>query len=132
MISGVQNFKYKPEEVGPIIANSVLKNKFNVYQTYFVCQYLIAWGYTTEPYLLLSKFARQKNLFPKLYKQYVKLGYFLQLFDNKREWKKLKSVLGTLSERYPNDLCDLFKWNQMGIRSLENKEVAKIFCETCN
>lgn len=131
-ISGVQNYRYDSQMVGPMITNSALKNKFNVYQTYFVCQYLISWGYTVEPYLLLSKFARQKNLFPKLYKQYVKLGYFLQQFDNKREWKKIKVAMNTLASDHPSDFCDLFKWDQMGVRALENKEVAELFCKTCN
>jgi len=132
LISGVQNYRYDPQMAGPLITNSVLKNKFNVHQTYLVCQYLIEWGLTVEPYLLLSKYARQKNLFPKLYKQYIKLGYFLQQFDSKREWKKIKVALSTLAKDYPEDFCDLFKWHQMGVRALSNKTIADLFCETCN
>jgi hypothetical protein len=131
LISGVQTTRYSPQMATPKIVNMVLKNKFNVYQTYFVSQYLIDWGYTMEPYLLLSKFARQKNVFPKLYKQYIKLGYFLQQFNNKREWKRIKAAMVTLSQKNSQEYCDLFKWHQMGVRALENKEVAKIFCETC-
>lgn len=130
-ISGVINYRYEAEMVAPLIVQSTLKNKFNVYKTYFVCQYLIEWDYTTEPYLLLSKFARQKGLFPKLYKQYIKLAYYLQQFDNKREWKKIHAALKILSQSYPNEFCDLFKWYQMGVRSLEKKEIAELFCKTC-
>ena len=131
LISGVQTQRYSSQMVASMVASMALKNKFNAYQTYFICQYLIDWGYTMEPYLLLSKFARQKNVFPKLYKQYIKLGYFLQQFDNKREWKRIKIAMLTLSKKYPKEFCDLFKWYQMGVRSLERKEVAKLFCETC-
>jgi len=131
LISGVQTKRYSSQMAAPMIAKMALKNKFNMYKTYFISQYLIDWGYTMEPYLLLSKFARQKNAFPKLYKQYIKLGYFLQQFDNKREWKRIKAAMITLSQKSPQEYCDLFKWNQMGVRALENKEVVKIFCETC-
>jgi len=131
LISGVQNYRYQPQMAQPIITSLALKQKLNVQQTYFVCQYLISWGYTVEPYLLLSKFARKKGLFPKLYKQHIKLAYYLQLFDNPREWKKIKITLKNLGADYPEDYCDLFKWHQMGVRALENKEVAKIFCENC-
>ncbi len=131
-ISGVINSRYDAQMVAPLIVQSTLKNKFNVYQTYFVCQYLIEWDYVVEPYLLLSKFARQRGLFPKLYKQYVKLGYYLQQFNNKREWKKIKAALKNLSTNHPEEFCDLFKWHQMGVRALENEEMAALFCETCN
>jgi hypothetical protein len=131
LISGVQNYRYDSQMVGPMITSSVMKNKFNVHQSYFVCQYLISWGYTVEPYLLLSKYARQKNLFPKLYKQYVKLGYFLQQFDEKREWKRIKIALKILAESNPDEFCDLFKWEQMGVRALKKSEIAKLFCESC-
>jgi hypothetical protein len=131
MISGVQNYRYESSMVAPILIQSVLQNKFDVYKTYFVCQYLIQWGYINEPYLLLSKFARQKKLFPKLYKQYIKLGYFLQLFEDKKEWKKIKIAINNLSASHPEEFCDLFKWNQMGVRALEKKEIANKFCEVC-
>ena len=131
LVSGVQTQRYSTQQSAALIVKLALKNKFNAYQTYFVSQYLIDWGFTMEPYLLLSKFARQKNVFPKLYKQYIKLGYFLQLFDNKREWKRIKAAMLILSIKEPQEYCDLFKWYQMGVRSIENKEVSKIFCETC-
>jgi len=131
LVSGVQTKRYSSQIAAPLIVEMTLKNKFNAYQTYFVSQYLIDWGFTMEPYLLLSKFARQKNVFPKLYKQYIKLGYFLQQFNNKREWKRIKAAMVLLSQKNPQEYCDIFKWNQMGVRALENKEVAKIFCETC-
>lgn len=131
LISGVQTMRYIPQMAAPMIVRMALKNKFNVYQTYFVSQYLIDWGFTMEPYLLLSKFARQNNVFPKLYKQYIKLGYFLQQFNNKREWKKIRTAMIVLSQKNSQEYCDLFKWYQMGVRALENKEVAKIFCDTC-
>jgi len=131
LVSGVQTKRYSPQIATPLIVEMTLKNKFNAYQTYFVSQYLIDWGFTMEPYLLLSKFARQKNAFPKLYKQYIKLGYFLQQFNNKREWKRIKAAMIILSQKKPQEYCDIFKWDQMGVRALENKEVSKIFCETC-
>jgi len=131
LVSGVQTKRYSSQMAAPLIVKMTLKNKFNAYQTYFVSQYLIDWGFTMEPYLLLSKFARQKNVFPKLYKQYIKLGYFLQQFNNKREWKKIKAAMTLLSQKNPQEYCDIFMWNQMGVRALENKEVSKIFCETC-
>lgn len=131
LISNVQAKQLSSQAVISRIVRLALKNKFNEYQTYFVSQYLIDWGYNMEPYLLLSKFARQKNMFPKLYKQYVKLGYFLQQFNNKREWRKIKSAMISLLESDSREYCDLFKWNQMGVRTLENSEVAKMFCEVC-
>lgn len=130
-ISGVINYRYEKDMVAPLIVQLALKNKFDVYKTYFVCQYLIEWDYTIEPYLLLSKYARQRGLFPKLYKQYVKLAYYLQQFGNKREWKKIYAAFKILSNNYPNEFCDLFKWHQMGVRALEKKEVADLFCKTC-
>lgn len=130
-ISGVINYRYEKDMVAPLIVQLALKNKFDVYKTYFICQYLIEWDYTVEPYLLLSKFARQRGLFPKLYKQYVKLAYYLQRFGNKREWKKIYVAFKILSNNYPDEFCDLFKWNQMGVRALEKKEVADLFCKTC-
>ena len=130
-ISGVINYRYEKEMVAPLIVQTALKNKFDVYKTYFVCQYLIEWDYTVEPYLLLTKFARQKGLFPKLYKQYVKLAYYLQRFGNKREWKKIYAAFKILSNNYPDEFCDLFKWHQMGVRALEKKEIADLFCKTC-
>ena len=131
LISGVQTKRYLSQIVVSKIVKMALKNKLNVYQTYFISQYLIDWGYTLEPYLLLSKFAKQKNEFPKLYKQYIKLGYFLQQFSNKREWKRVKAAMITLSEKHPKEFCELFKWNQMGVRAIENTEVSKMFCEIC-
>ncbi len=131
-ISGVITGRYEAAMVAPLIVQTNLKNKFDVYKTYFICQYLIEWNYTVEPYLLLSKYARQKGLFPKLYKQYVKLAYYLQLFDNKREWKKTQAALKILANDYPEDFCDIFKWYQMGVRALSKTEVAALFCETCD
>lgn len=131
LISGVQNGRYSDKMAVPLLLNSVLKMKFNVKQTYFVCQYFIAWGYTTEPYILLSKYAKMPGQIPKLYKQYIKLGYYLGMFENKKEWKKLLMVMTNLSKTHPAEFCDLFKWNQMGIRALEYKEIAALFCETC-
>lgn len=131
LIMEVQNFRRSPQQAAPIILNNVLKKKFSLLQTYFVCQYFIDWGLSAEPYILLSKFARVPGNIPKLYKQYVKLGYFLQQFDNKREWKKIKRAMTILSEQSEGDFCDLFKWNQMGVRAMEKKEVAEAFCAKC-
>ena len=131
LISGVENSRYSDQMVAPILLSNVLKMKFTLKQTYFICQYLIEWGYTTEPYILLSKFAKMPGQLPKLYKQYVKLGYYLGQFENKKEWKKLFQVMKNLAENHPAEFCDLFKWNQMGVRALEKKELAGLFCEKC-
>ncbi|WP_027420891.1 CAP domain-containing protein [Crocinitomix catalasitica] len=109
----------------------VLKYKFDVTQTYYICQYLIEWGYTAEPYILLSKFAKVPNQFPKLYAQYLVLGYFLQEYNNAKEWKRIRVVMRNMAAKYPDEFCDLFKWNQMGVRSLVKKEIAGLFCEFC-
>ena len=105
--------------------------KFDVKQTYFICQYLIYWGYTTEPYIMLTKFAKMPGQIPKLYKQYIKLGYFLKQFDNKKEWKKIYFAMKNLVAKNPDEFCDLFKWHQMGVRALSYKEVSELFCEYC-
>ncbi len=131
LIMGFQNYRYDADMVVPILINNVLKKKFDLKQTYFICQFLIEWGYTEEPYLLLSKFARRPGQFPKLYRQYLKLGYFLGQFDNKKEWKKIKVVFKNLAEDHPKEFCDLFKWHQMGVRALEKEEIADLFCEKC-
>lgn len=132
LISGVQTGRYSDQMVAPMLLQNVLKMKFNLKQTYFICQYLIEWGYTMEPYILLSKFARIPGQFPKLYKQYIKLGYYLGMFDNKKEWKKLLLVMRNLSKDHPSEFCDLFRWNQMGVRALQYPEVAELFCESCS
>jgi hypothetical protein len=131
LISGVQNFRYSDKMVVPILLNSVLKNKFSLKQTYFICQYLIAWGYTSEPYILLAKYAKMPGQIPKLYKQYIKLGYFLGMFENKKEWKKMTLVFKNLVDANPAEFCDLFRWEQMGVRALEYKEIADLFCKAC-
>ncbi|MBI3135889.1 MAG: hypothetical protein HYZ14_14520 [Bacteroidetes bacterium] len=131
LISGVENNRYSDKMVAPILLNNVLKMKFSLKQTYFICQYLIEWGYTTEPYILLSKFAKTPGQLPKLYKQYIKLGYYLGMFENKKEWKKLLMVLKNLAQNHPDEFCDLFKWDQMGVRALEYKEIAELFCKEC-
>jgi len=131
LISGVQNGRYSDKMVVPILLSNVLKMKFSLKQTYFICQYLIQWGYTTEPYILLSKFAKIPGQIPKLYKQYVKLGFYLGHFEDKKEWKKIFVVLKNLAQNHPHDFCDLFQWDEMGVRSLEIKELATLFCETC-
>ncbi len=131
LIMDVQNYLVDPRLAAPIILNNVLKKKFNVIRTYFVCQYFIEWGLTVEPYILLSKFARSSGQIPKLYKQYIKLGYFLQQFEKKREWKKIKRSVDILAEGAAVEFCDLFKWNQMGVRALQKKEIAILFCDKC-
>ncbi len=131
LISGVQNFRYSDKMVVPILLGSVLKNKFSLKQTYFICQYLIAWGYTNEPYILLAKYAKLPGQIPKLYKQYIKLGYFLGMFENKKEWKKMTLVFKNLVDVNPAEFCDLFRWEQMGVRALEYKDIAAIFCREC-
>jgi hypothetical protein len=100
-------------------------------QTYFICQYLIQWGYTAEPYVLLSKYARRPGEIHKLYGQYIKLGYYLQQFENEREWKKIRNVISNMAKENPKEFCELFKWEEMGVRCLEKPEIAKLFCETC-
>ena len=131
LISGVQNYRYSDQMVAPILLQTTLKKKFNLKQTYFICQYLIDWGYTTEPYILLSKFAKRPGQLPKLYKQYLKLGYFLGQFNNKKEWKKIRNVFKSLANAHPDEFCDLFRWNQMGVRALDIPEIAELFCEQC-
>jgi uncharacterized protein YkwD len=131
LISGVQNYRYSDKMVAPILLQTSLKKKFNLKQTYFICQYLIDWGYTTEPYILLSKFAKRPGQLPKLYKQYLKLGYFLGQFNNKKEWKKIKNVFKSLADNHPEEFCDLFRWSQMGVRALDIPEIADLFCQEC-
>ncbi len=131
LITQVENFQTSSDAVTPLLLENVLKKKFDLKQTYFICQYLVDWGYTVEPYVLLSKFARRPNQIPKLYMQYLKLGYFLQQFDNSREWKKIRNVVKNLAENHPTEFCRLFQWDQMGIGSLTKKEIAELFCEKC-
>jgi len=131
MISGVQNNRYSDKMAVPILLNHVLKNKFPIKQTYFICQYLIEWGYTSEPYVLLSKFAKMPGQIPKLYTQFIKLGYYLGMFENKKEWKKILVVLKNLAAVSDKEFCSLFEWNQMGVRALEYPEIADLFCEKC-
>lgn len=131
LISGVQNYRYSDKMVAPILLETALKKKFDLKKTYFICQYLIEWGYTAEPYILLSKYARRPGQMAKLYKQYLKLGYFLGQFNEKKEWKKIRNVFKSLAEDHPEEFCDLFKWNQMGIRALDIPEIADLFCANC-
>jgi len=131
LIMGVENFRYSDKMAVPILLQTVLKKKFDLKKTYFICQYLIEWGYTAEPYILLSKFARRPGQIAKLYKQYLKLAYFLGQFENEKEWKKIRNVFKSLANQYPNEFCDLFKWNQMGVRSLDIPEISELFCEKC-
>ncbi len=131
LILKVQQFELDPDPVAATLVENVLRKKFDLKQTYFVCQYLIRWGYTAEPYVLLSKFARRPGEFPKLYGQYLKLAYFLGQFDNPREWKKIRNILKNMAAIYPADFCELFKWDQMGVSSLAKEEVAALFCEAC-
>lgn len=131
LISGVENARYSDQMVANILLQNVLKMKFTLKQTYFICQYLIEWGYTTEPYILLAKYAKMPGQMPKLYKQYIKLGYFLGMFDNKKEWKKLYLAFKNLVIAEPSEFCDLFTWEQMGVRALDYKEIAELFCKEC-
>ncbi|WP_070137870.1 CAP domain-containing protein [Crocinitomix algicola] len=131
MIHAVENFQSKPEQVIDSIMEFVIDLKFDLKPTYLICQYLIDWGYTAEPYVLLSKFARRSGEFPKLYKQYLKLGYFLQQFEVEKEWKKIKNVIKNLAEDYPEEFCMLFKWNEMGVGGLAKQEIAELFCQNC-
>ncbi len=132
LISAVENGRSAPDAATAKLLDNVLKRKFELNQTYFICQYLIQWGYSAEPYVLLSKFARRSNEIPKLYLQYLKLGYFLQQFEKEGEWKKIRVVIKNLAQDHPEDFCNLFKWDEMGVRSLEKKEIAELFCEKCN
>ena len=131
LILKVENYELDPDGVAAKLLDNVLRNKFELKKTYYICQYLIRWGYTAEPYVLLSKYAKRPGEIPKLYGQYLKLGYFLGQFDNPREWKKSKNVLRNLSSEHPQEFCGLFKWDQMGVRCLERKEIADLFCKTC-
>lgn len=131
LISGVQNYRYSDKMVAPILLETALKKKFDLKKTYFICQYLIEWGYTAEPYILLSKYAKRPGQMAKLYKQYLKLGYFLGQFNQKKEWKKIRNVFKSLAQDHPQEFCDLFKWNQMGVRALDVPEIAALFCENC-
>ena len=131
LISAVEKGRTAPDLATAALLENVIKRKFELNQTYFICQYLIQWGYSAEPYVLLSKFARRSNEIPKLYLQYLKLGYFLQQFEKEGEWKKIKMVIKNLAEDHPDAFCNLFKWDEMGVRSLEKKEIAELFCEKC-
>lgn len=132
LITQVERGNRLPSEVIDSIMDYVLDLKLELNQTYFICQYLIDWGYTAQPYVLLSKFSRRAGEFPKLYKQFLKLGYYLQQFENEKEWKKIKNILQNLATDYPTEFCNLFKWNEMGVGSLEKKEIAALFCENCS
>jgi len=131
IINEVENFRLAPDAGTDQLMALVLASKFDLKETYLICQYLIQWGNSAEPYVLLSKFARRPNQLPKLYTQYLKLGYFLLQFENAGEWKKIKMVLKNLAENYPNEFCTLFKWDEMGVGSLQKKEIAELFCEAC-
>lgn len=131
LISGVENFRYDPSMAVPILVEKTLKKKFDVHKTYFICQYLIMWGHTVEPYILLSKYARRPGQFAKLYKQYLKLGYFLGQYDDEKEWKRLRIIMKQFAQAYPGAFCELFKWDEMGVRSLSKAEIAELFCEFC-
>lgn len=131
LIMGVENMRYSDAMAAPILLQVALKKKFDVKKTYFLCQYLIKWGYTTEPYILLSKYARRGGQISKLYKQYLKLAYFLGQFEQKKEWKRIRHVFRNLADNHPEDFCDLFKWHQMGVRALNIPEIAELFCEKC-
>ena len=131
LIMGVENFRYSDAMAAPILVNLALKKKFDVKKTYFICQYLIKWGYSVEPYILLSKFARRSGQIPKLYKQYLKLAYFLGQFEKKKEWKKIRRVFFVLADNHPEEFCDLFKWHQMGVRALDVPDIAELFCDKC-
>lgn len=131
LISKVENYQITSDSATLPILEKVIQKKFELKKTYFICQYLISWGYTAEPYALLAKFAKRPGQLPKLYAQYLKLGYFLGEFNNEREWKKIRNVLRNLAKDSPTSFCALFKWDQMGVRSFERKEIATLFCETC-
>ncbi len=131
IITEVENYRLAPDAGTDQLMQLVLASKFDLKETYFICQYIIQWGNTAEPYVLLSKFARRPNQLPKLYTQYLKLGYFLLQFENEGEWKKIKMVLKNLAENYPTEFCTLFKWDEMGVGSLQKKEIAELFCATC-
>ena len=49
----------------------------------------------------------------------------------KKEWKKIVLVLKNLAANHPDEFCNLFQWDQMGVRALEHKEIAALFCENC-
>jgi len=131
LISGVQNFEYTVEFAGPLVVNHVIKNKYDIYKTYFVCQYLMQWGYYVESMVLLSRYARQKNHFPKLYKQYIKLAYYLEHFKDKTKYKKVLVAIKNLIETDSGEFCDLFSWKQMGVRALDYREIAELYCLNC-
>lgn len=131
IISEVENYRMVPEAATKELMDMVIRLKFDLKETYFICQYLMRWGNTSEPYVLLSKFARRPGQIPKLYAQYLKLGYYLLQFENAGEWKKIKLVIANLAETNPNEFCALFKWDEMGVGSLEKKEIAELFCEKC-
>ncbi|MCH2233262.1 MAG: CAP domain-containing protein [Crocinitomicaceae bacterium] len=130
-ISQVQTFRMSPSVAVPTLYDLVSKKKLNSKQSYFVCQFMIEWGYTVQPYLLLSKHARRRGEIPKLYKQYLKLGFYLKQFDNPRSWKKIRMVVQNFAEDSPEEFCSLFRWNEMGVKSLEKPEMAGLFCEKC-
>ncbi|MBK9191326.1 MAG: hypothetical protein IPM77_07325 [Crocinitomicaceae bacterium] len=88
LISGVQNNRYSDKMAVPILLNHVLKNKFPIKQTYFICQYLIEWGYTTEPYVLLSKFAKMPDKFQNSIHNSSSLDITWECLKIKRNGKK--------------------------------------------
>ncbi|MFD1552287.1 hypothetical protein DNU06_11360 [Putridiphycobacter roseus] len=108
-----------------------IKGRFDQFQTYFVSQYLIRYQYLNEAKLLLKRYAKRKQQFPKLYRQYLKLSYYFKEFEKENEFKRNLNIFKNLLQVSDSEFCKLFEWREMGVRILKYKQLAELFCENC-
>lgn len=124
-------FGHRMRFKGSEIARLAASGRFNMYQTYFVCQYLIAYGNLNYAKALLERYAKKSNGFPKLYQQYLKLSYYFYQFENEQQFKTDIKVLKNLAKSDNTAFCNFFKWYHIGVRCLEKDEVSALYCSNC-
>lgn len=108
-----------------------IKGRFDQFQTYFVSQYLIRYQYLNEAKLLLKRYAKRKQQFPKLYRQYLKLSFYFEEFEKESELRKNLNIFKNLLQVSESEFCKIFEWNEMGVSALKYKQLAELFCTTC-